>query len=236
MHGDELMNSVEEIEKFLLMPIECITENNRIFIYKDKIFSSQKYRGLDPDMSDLSIKFYEIIYHEQLGKSSLLEKDRLKNKQFCGDTMISNYSVEKLNEKDIASWDKTHRCLANFWILPMPVGHTSPRMVYEINDKKYGYIDLIFLSKSNSIIRDDMYKYLKAVTNENKEAMKEYYPAYWAAFGDNFQKKHYLEGIYTESAADYDSYRKSIEKRAKNISKDESLIEELSKLYDSIEK
>ena len=233
------MHSKEEIKEFLLMPIECTTEADRIFIFKGKIFSSQKYRGLDPDMSDLAIKFYKIIYADQLGGRSLLNGDKLENKQFCGDTMISNYSVKSLKKDEKDKWDTTHRCLANFWMLPMPVGHSSPGMAYEINNKKYGYKDLSDLSKSNPKIRDDMYKYLETLqNNETQKNMKKYYPDYWAAFGEGFQVQHYLGTIYADrpDPIDYNSYRTNIEKRAEIISEDERLREKLSKLLDSIEK
>lgn len=232
------MHSVDEIKKFLLMPIECTTEENRIFIYKDKIFSSQKYRGLDPDMSDIAIKFYEIIYEDQLKGRSLLDNNLLADKQFCGDTMNSLYSIScKKYNIDKAEWEKCYHCLANFWMLPMPVGHTSSRMVYEIKDQKYRYKDLLFLSKSNPTIRDDMYRFLASV-DENHQKIKELFPDYWDAFGDGFQNNHYLGTIYSEhpDVMNYDLFSSNMENRAMIIAKNKKLKGKLSKLIDSIEK
>ncbi len=231
------VDEIEEVKKFLLMPIECTTENSMVFVHGDKIYSSQQYRGMDPDMSDIAIRFYEIIYMEALKGKILLDGSQLKSKQFCGDTMISMFSVKRYGiDKD--KWNNVHRCLANFWILPMPVGHTSPRMSYSINGEVKKYAELIALSKSNSTIRDDMYSFVEFVKN-NQCAIAKMYPDYWNVFGDGFEEKHYISEVYkdsTDKGIKFDEVYSKIELRAEKIAQNDYVRKELLSLKESIMK
>ena len=84
----------EQLEKILLMPI-YVDKLGLITKEKKILKSSQIYRrASDPDMSDLAVAFYEIIYKNILpineqGKVRLLSKYDLKNRFFAGDTMNS---------------------------------------------------------------------------------------------------------------------------------------------------
>lgn len=132
----------EQVCKILLMPIKCYCDykNGNILITKEnkKIMSSQKYypqyidknthkpfryawkpkSNPDEDMSDFACGFYEIIYNKVLSRSTIIDiVGNLSNKQYCGDTMTSVSKIPQLKE--------SYHCLANFWILPMHIGHTS---------------------------------------------------------------------------------------------------------------
>ena len=228
-----MARNIEDIKQFLLMPIECTTETNRVFVYKGRIYSSQCYRGMDPDMSDLAIKFYKILYDRDL-----LVGNKLLDKQFCGDTMNSMYSAKSYGIKgeELKKWDRNHRCLANFWLLPMPIGHTSPTMTYENKGRLYTYKDLIKYSKSNAKIRDNMYIFLKELAKKDFEnKMCNRFPEYWECFGENFKIKHYLGNAYDNvpEVINYEAAFKNICSRAEIIS--EKKQNELSKLMDDVE-
>ncbi len=225
--------NIEDIKHFLLMPIECTTETNRVFVYKGRIYSSQMYRGMDPDMSDLAIRFYKIIYGRDI-----LAGTKLLNDQFCGDTVNSLYSAKTYGIKGegLKKWDRNNRCLANFWLLPMPIGHTSPTMNYEIRDMKYGYKDLIKYSKSNSKIRDNMYSFLRELEKKDfEDKFCEFFPEYWGYFGKNFKIKHFLGNIYDSmpDVINYEDAFRNICSRAEIIAEEKQ--NELSDLMDSIE-
>lgn len=188
----------EKVKYILLMPIECTTQETlHVFLYNGKIFSSQKYcRGYDPDMSDFAVEFYKIIYKEKLnlkeqGIEILDEKGMLKNdKEFCGDTMNSYKTVtEKLKKNQKKNdWKNKYHCLANFWLLPMCVGHSSPRA--KANK------DLANYAKDKNGINDYMDQFLKDYLRRY-EKYCERFPEYTKVFtSEDFGKDHFLEGSY----------------------------------------
>lgn len=70
-----------DARKILLTPIEFGEE---ISFENNRIFTKQTYSGsLDPDMSDLAVGFYGIIY----GLKILTDSGKLLKKDFAGDTM-----------------------------------------------------------------------------------------------------------------------------------------------------
>ena len=129
----------EQVRKILLMPVECCKDykDGSIKINKEdeKIISSQMYYpqyikpdtgkpfrypnwNPDEDVSDFACGFYEIIYKEILSGHTIIDKfGNLSDKQYCGDTMTSVSKIPQLKD--------SYHCLANFWILPMNIGHTS---------------------------------------------------------------------------------------------------------------
>lgn len=178
----------KDIKKILLMPIECTTQESvNVFIYNNRIFSSQMYRGLDPDMSDISIEFYKIIYNKILEKSGneILEGTRLKDKEFCGDTMNSCTTLAKKRKQN--NWYNEYHCLANFGLLPMHVGHTSSHTA------KLG---LMQYAKNKNGIDDYMDKFLRHYFNNYKKYHKAF-PKYTNEFTpENFASYHFLEESY----------------------------------------
>lgn len=202
---EENMNILTEKQKkqvkdILLMPIECTTQETlNVFLYNNKVFSSQKYKGFDPDMSDFAVEFYQIIYEERLeklGNKILDDKGNLKvlkeHKEFCGDTMNSYNTIQKNmrdDKKKRELKDKYHS-LANFWLLPMHVGHSS---------WKTNKLGLGMYSKSKRGIDDYMDKFLQNYFDKYAE-YREAYPEYAEAFKpDSFGADHFIEGIYTEN-------------------------------------
>lgn len=179
------------------MPIECTTQDSKsIFIYNNRIYSSQKYNGLDPDMSDIAVEFYQIIYKDKLKKLEyeILDKDgKLKvskeYREFCGDTMNSYRTIEKKlsdDEKKRKLKDKYHS-LANFWLLPMDVGHSSSWT------KNRG------LSKSKRGIDDYMDKFLQDYVKRHEEYSEKYREYANSFMLNKFGTDHFLEGIYVEN-------------------------------------
>lgn len=136
----------EQVEKILLMPIECTTQSSiAIFTHNDRIFSSQKYKGsLDPDMSDIAVGFYNIVYEDILSKDGLLKKDDYCNDNFLGDTMNSFNSIANIvpeagksvkQRTDRKMWPlflqnyhSSYHCLANFWVLPRSIGRCGKKL------------------------------------------------------------------------------------------------------------
>lgn len=157
------MTTEELVKNILLLPvdtytrknvsvkIEC-TENGPIITTGMRyIPSGSKSAGLDCDVSEIAIKFYETIY-EWCPK--ILRHDRRPiNDSFIGDTMITNHKENRY----------TH-CLANFWLLPSDLGRTlkkyskaqcSDRMEFFLMDLKNNYefyknLDKIYFSKFSS--------------------------------------------------------------------------------------
>ena len=197
--NDMLSEEQKKVKKILLTPIECTTQETlTVFLYNNRIFSSQKYNGFDPDMSDFAVGFYQVIYKEKLAKlghNILDEKGNLKvlekYKEFCGDTMNSYNTIEKRLNDDIKKKLKNkYHCLANFWILPMDVGHSSSWTITR---------DLGKYSKSKKGIDDYMDKFLEYYLENNEEYSK-VYPEYTKSFMlDTFATDHFLKDIYIEN-------------------------------------
>lgn len=137
----------EQVRKILLMPIECYVDykGGKLEITKEnneKIMSSQMYYPQyiykdtgkpdrfpnwkpDEDVSDFACGFYEIIYNKVLSGNTIIDAvGNLSDKQYCGDTMTSVSKIPKLKNR--------YHCLANFWILPMHIGHTSSSTHYDL--------------------------------------------------------------------------------------------------------
>lgn len=131
---DDIHKKQNDARKILLTPIEFGEE---ISFENNRIFTKQTYSGsLDPDMSDLAVGFYGIIY----GLKILTDSGKLLKKDFAGDTMcffntVANRIPEagrlKKQRTSIENWPAylqdyyKYRCLANFWVLPMEVGRTK---------------------------------------------------------------------------------------------------------------
>lgn len=133
-----LTNEQIKVKEILLMPIEATKPNskNRFERKPCKITSQMLYKSPhtkninpDPDMSDIAIKFYEIIY----GIKILNENNGITFPGYTGDTLNSYKTIEKrISEKIsqapdkskiaeynrlIQEWKRRYHCLANFGLL-----------------------------------------------------------------------------------------------------------------------
>lgn len=190
---DMLTKGQEQVRDILLMPIESTTQESlNVFIYDGRIFSSQEYRGYDPDMSDFAVGFYQIIYRQILKKEyKILKGKMLKNEEFCGDTMNSYTIVtkNKINDKERKEWINKYHCLANFWLLPKHVGHSSSYTAK---------LKLMYYSKSKNGINDYMDNFLHNYLDKYEEyraVFKDYTKRFTSK---NFGDVHFLEGSYME--------------------------------------
>lgn len=63
----------KKVYEILLTPIKCCKNVKKIYMQDNVIYSHQSYiREPDPDMSDFSVGFYEIVYKGILRK--IMEK------------------------------------------------------------------------------------------------------------------------------------------------------------------
>lgn len=199
----------EIVEEILKMPIEMTDEepdNSEGIIFKRgaKIYSSQRYinnankKYLDPDMSDFSVGFYQIIYSKILGSNTILnDKGNLENENFAGDTMnsfhtIANYtpgageSRKKRTDREkwppyLQKYYDFYHCLANFWLVPLIIGRTG--------NKEF--------SKAYKA-KDYMDRFLNVLKNNKKDYEKKF-EDYFNNFENlDFNEVHFLKGIYTE--------------------------------------
>ncbi len=127
-------------------------QNGKTVIISPQTYGTGKklYRAADPDMSDLSIKFYETIYKDNLLKHRQIldmETKLFETNDIAGDTMFTIRSLRRIaayrdfiNEQ-LEDFDSTMHCLANFWIIPMLHGRRSTKRNYY--DSPDMYIDLV---------------------------------------------------------------------------------------------
>lgn len=206
-------NKITEIERNQVKRIlltNIVSSKNGIKLIDNKIFSSQKYKsGLDSDMSDFAIGFYEIIYKEILENKKILnENGIIRNNNFAGDTMnsfntIANSVPEAGKSKDkrtpkeewpeyLINFNKQYHCLANFWLLPMEIGRMSARGI-----KTEGGKSLNKCSKT----KDYMDRYLKYIISKIDFSNPPAYKEYFTKFKDleDFCNKHFLKSSYIKN-------------------------------------
>jgi hypothetical protein len=108
-----------QLKEILLTEIE-VCGKEKIYYKDGKIISSQKYSGADPDMSDLSVIFYEIIYQDLLTNKKKNTKGKILadketngkiltafvNPNFAGDTMNSFNTVAGKLIRSLTGFDK----------------------------------------------------------------------------------------------------------------------------------
>lgn len=103
-------------------------------------------------MSDIAIKYYEVIYKGLIADKIVKEDGLLANREFAGDTMngfhcIANITPEagrtKASRTPESEWPtylleyyQKYHCLANFWVLPFNLGRRGKKLNY------YDSIDL----------------------------------------------------------------------------------------------
>lgn len=245
----------KQVYDVLVTPIICdkkLKENS--FIRKNGvIFSSQKYcRDADPDMSDLAINFYQILYKDKLIDFNLIDENGyLTNKEFAGDTMnsyntiangIASTKLQFIGDENNVSIDpyltyyKNHyHCLANFWLIPMRHGRQSPKKNrYDSLDLYLQYINENWENlKNNKQISYGRGKYITTYDNyfENTN-LKDF---------KDFCRIHYIEKINDDILDLYKNHQyndimdiaiSSIFDRAKNIASDIEICPELYKFFE----
>lgn len=131
----------EDVKKVLLMPIETTTGTNEIFTYNNKIFSSQTYSSsLDPDMSDIAVQFYKILYGREILENMDRNKTQFVNQNYAGDTM--NTGIYEKGSRYKNKLDSRFRhCLANFWIIPFDHGRKREKPQRDYVEKYLKYVE-----------------------------------------------------------------------------------------------
>lgn len=157
----------DELVKILLTPIVCTERSKGIpqIRRNDSIIeSTQTYDGiLDPDMSDFTTGFYEIIYKKIINENHIVDNSGIiKDCCFAGDTMNSFNSIANITPGagksknlrtpidqwpcELKNYHRIYHSLANFWILPMCIGRRSMKL------NRYDSMD-IFLKKVKLIMK-----------------------------------------------------------------------------------
>ena len=132
-----LTDTQKKIKEILLKEISS-EKAEKVREEGKKIISPQTYYSTyDPDMCDLSVAFYEILYKDILpGSGKILQKDTFCDKAFAGDTMFTfrklkkslliahkdNMAAIKRIEEGMERLEGSYHCLANFWLIPMMHG------------------------------------------------------------------------------------------------------------------
>ena len=231
------MDKTQLCKEVLLMPIECNKNHAKIMRCCDIIQTGQKYySSADEDMSDFSIRFYEIIYRDllnYLGLSTLLsDAGYLRCNQLAGDTMNSfnttanrtpGAGISRKSRTPECQWPKylcdyyhNYHCLANFWLLPMEVGRTARGHLNKAKKPVNDYMDN-FLEMMQINVRFD----------ESEGCFYRFFKD-WDGFIDrHFIRRAYLNEDKIERYSDSDSEGfietafKRIEKRAEDIAESE---------------
>ncbi|MEG2433129.1 MAG: hypothetical protein RSB25_15920 [Acinetobacter sp.] len=198
----------KSISKVLTTPIECTTrrgENREIKLEGSVIRSTQTYySGLDPDMSDFSVGFYEVLYKDILPRknpATLLNGDQFCNKAFAGDTMNSFYTIEQLildatsgaRPEYLEDFFASYHCLANFWLIPMHIGRTSSWTPAENarwakTSKKYDTQDYV----------DRFLRLLKSHLPQYRDLYPDYFANKSMDSFEDFVDIHHLIGSYVD--------------------------------------
>ncbi|MFW3577143.1 hypothetical protein ACN9KL_01670 [Vagococcus fluvialis] len=140
----------EDVKKVLLMPIEVTTGTNEIFTYNNKIFSSQTYSlNIDPDMSDIAVQFYEILYGREILEINDSKETQFVNQNYAGDTMNTGIYEKGSRFKNKLD-SKFRHCLANFWIIPLDHGRKREKPQRDYVDKYLKYVE-------EAINKDEIY-------------------------------------------------------------------------------
>ncbi len=255
----------KEIFKILLTPIEATRAKNgkRIERTGNEIISPQHYRSkfLDPDMSDLAVKFYKILYTNSL-QSFLPENGEILDNEghfvdmdFAGDTMNSFHSIANRTDKagtsrkgrtSIIEWPeylkiyfRQYHCLANFWIIPMALGRSSSKGERGSNHFDSPHIFLNRIEEGEQTFkRFESYGAMLEKNKLNNEGIR-----------SEFQRIHYLDDSYGKNGLSTKELEKlylsgsgntvelidfitiSIYKRAEKIVSDEELCKQLYDLF-----
>jgi len=199
---------VATVKQFLLMPIEVDKNIDGFYVHNSKIYSGIKYGKGDPDMSEVAIRFYELLYNfEGVSWSKFNDKKSVFSvEDIMGDTMNSVSRVVPLASEEGIVFKEKYHCLANFWVLPMKAGRKTNQ--FSKNTPPHGRpskrIEIF-----NKDIKDFMDRYLSFLHDGigADEEMTSYYKYYLKMlkldYADKdwflkFCKKHYMIGSFVD--------------------------------------
>lgn len=198
----------KQVYEVLLLPI--VVKDNKhkknIFREHNKIFSTQQYKLLregDPDMSDFSCRFYEVMYKNIMVEKSIVGGNNLVNIEFAGDIMNSFNTVARLVKEAgrskeqrtpkeqwptfLQEYHDSYHCLANMWMIPSELGRNRAN---ELSKTDKGYQT-----------QDYMDRFLiKLIKNYERycDEFKEYFSKFKSI--EDFIVAHYLEGyVYVDN-------------------------------------
>lgn len=193
----------QKVKKFLLTPIQVDKHVEKIIWDGNSIITSQRFKNNpDPDMSDVAVQYYNIMYD---GLNILDKEGSLENDQFAGDTMCSFNTTANLvagkskhQRKPYSKWPEwlqdyynTYHCIANFWVLPKDVGRSSGSF-----------------SKSSKS-KDYMDRFLLLLFHDYDDFKKEYqhYAKHFPTFTE-FYQKHFLVESFIQQDEKIHEYSK----------------------------
>lgn len=187
----ELDEKQKNIFRLLLCPINVSNRLETKFSVNGNVINSRHTFGtLDPDMSDIAIEFYSIIYKSILNDEPILKNDgTLVNDYYVGDTMNSFNTVARFaSKKKKEQWGNSYHCLANFWLLPSNIGRGSNK-----KGKSSGgtFTNPLTVESFNKGKRDFMDRFLKIEHQYDLE---------------KFAEGHFINGIYVEKDSDTENY------------------------------
>lgn len=140
-----MTDSQRQLYDYLLLPVMVSRHYREIMYENGRLLSPQKYRnGLDGDMSDVSVCFYEKLYgHVIPGLKILSDDGSFVNPEFAGDTMYSFSTVANLvlgdkNKncrspyetwpEELKEFYSVSHTLANFWMIPARFGRMGTKL------------------------------------------------------------------------------------------------------------
>ena len=188
---ETLSDKQKKVFEILVCPIIATTDLNSIEMFHGKsrsiIISGHEAceKGLtsdtDPDMCDLAIGFYEILYELKEKRISILKQEgSLKVWKYAGDTMNSYNTVVRFSsEQKKIEWAASYHCLANFWILPGAIGRQTSS-----DSKNSGGPQTKTIKSFNTGRRDYMDRFLDE--KHASDLVK-------------FAEGHFIEGVYIKN-------------------------------------
>lgn len=213
----------EEVREILLMPIiidqdlqkqigvRFFRKGTVLFSMQDYTAPGSKKRTLDPDMSDIAVAFYEIIYRNTI----MFSKENLGESfpGYAGDTMNSFNSVAKNASPEMKQkWYFRYHCLANFWLYNY--GTQGRR------ESKY---------PGNVSCNDSLDAYLSFNNVDLNQHYLSRYKPLWSGTKDKI--KDHINQYECQANSVINKMIECIELRADNIVRDEKVCNELYKFF-----
>ncbi|AYJ44078.1 MULTISPECIES: hypothetical protein [Enterococcus] len=153
-----LSEKQEKLKQMLLTPIVVDKLTNTIQKEGDTIKSAQVYRGVeDPDMSDVSIAFYEIIYKNTIPKNQQGEFNVFGKSDDKGNIYINDFA----NVSFAGDTMNSFKTISGKLIKELSIdGEKINKQYYMPNDSK-GRMRLIFDSDADEYTQKIFYEFYK---------------------------------------------------------------------------